>query len=75
MSWLCTVTIVVGSSYTKDMYKLYAVIQNWLLALYEHFMDVHVCYLGTKVCGMYMLHFLRHKDPGIPQLRHLFPIA
>ena len=27
------------SSYTKDMYELYAVVQNWLLALYEHFID------------------------------------
>ena len=24
---------------SKDMYELYAVIQNWLLALYEHFIN------------------------------------
>ena len=43
-----------GSSYAKDMYELYAVIQKWLLTLYEHF--IHVCYLGTsnKLQYMYM---------------------
>ena len=29
----------------KDMYELYAVIQNRLLALYEHF--IHICCLET----------------------------
>ena len=29
--------------FTKDTYELYAVIQDWLLALYEHF--IHVCCL------------------------------
>ena len=28
------------------MYELYALIQNWLLALYEHV--IQVCWLGTS---------------------------
>ena len=41
----------VGRSSAKDRYELYAVIQNGLLALSEHF--IHVCCLGNSNKGIY----------------------
>ena len=51
----CPCNYFVGSSDTKDVYELYAAIQNWLLALYEHF--IHVCCLtNIDTCIHIYLH-------------------
>ena len=44
---ICTATTLLEVPKQKTcIYELYAVIENWLLALYEHF--IHVCCLGTS---------------------------